>query len=227
MSETEQDVPFEEPAAPVEPSEDEEAADEEAQPEGEPAEGEQPTEEEAQAEADAVSEKEIEKRFKALEKLRTDHAGRVSKLLQDDAVFVEACPMCADLAPGWLWKSEAAPLAPETEANVRLRLGMNVRGQFKAHPHAKLCETCDGLGSVETPSKVPGYDVVDCPDCAATGRLLEPTAPTFAPPTNGAEWTPPQPAVEPSAYEHDPRVESLRAEGVLVVPPVITGPTVQ
>lgn len=166
-----------------------------------------------------VDDKEIEKAFKALGKVRDYVARRVGEIMGDDATQLIPCPACQDLAPGFVWPPSVAALSPEAEAGTRLLLGMQQPTDLEAHPSAVICETCQGKGQVQTPSKVPGYDVVDCPTCAATGRTLTSNVVPIVP-VNGAPESPPimtGPTV--MAAPLSPEAEAAKAQGYMVIPP--------
>lgn len=168
---------------------------------------------------EAPDAKEIEKAFKALGKVRELVARRVGDILGDDATQLIPCPTCQDLAPGFVWPPNVAPLSPEAEAGTLLLLGMQKPQDLQPHPNASLCDTCKGKGQVQTPSLVPGYDVVDCPACAATGRILTSNVVPIGNPTAPAEPTPILTGPTAIPQTLPPEAEALRAQGYMVVPP--------
>lgn len=204
-----------------------------------PAQGDEPDESEQGDEPDAapepatdepvavaMSEKAMEKAFRDFERLRKDVAGRVGRIMGDDAAHLMECPLCAELAPGWLWPPEVAPLPEATKARVLVALGFAAPADYKQHPSVHTCPTCDGLGSVLSGSKVDAYKVIECPDCQTKGWV---GAHVPTPLANGASNFPetltltgptvygdPPPA---ESYDDDPAVSSLKARGFLVVPP--------
>src|SRR5689334_11191162 len=60
------------------------------------------------------SEKELEKAYKQLAKLQEDNAGRVSRIMGDDATALIPCPVCSDFAPGFVFPPEIAPPSDDT-----------------------------------------------------------------------------------------------------------------
>ena len=178
----------------------------------------------------ALSEKDMERVFKDVERLRKDVAGRVGRIFGDSAGDLMGCPMCAELAPGWLWPPEVAPLPEAQQALVLAALGFAAPASYKPHPSWHRCPACEGQGKVYTGSKVAGYDVVDCPNC--TGKGWEGTPPVQRPALvqNGNEqdagltgplhYTPPESAQD---FSDDPAVRELRGRGFLVVEPVNYG----
>lgn len=207
-----------EPNETTEPETDEET---EEEPDGDEEEVEaaaEPTEPEA-VETPQMDEKEIAKAFKALDKLREHVARRVDDIMGEDALQLIPCPACQDVAPGYVWPPNIFALSPEAEAGTRLLLGMQQPTDLEPHPAAAICETCNGKGQVQTPSKVPGYDVVDCPTCAATGRILTSNVVQFQFSTGSVET---QPVVTgPTTIPTDlpPEAQALKDAGWMVVPP--------
>lgn len=216
------------PEAPDEHADDEEASEHEQhgdEPEStarapvSPAEGES---------APAVrSDKEMEKIGKQLDKLREHVASRVGLILGDDATSAIMCPMCAGLAPGWLWHPEAAPLEDGQVMAIRALLGMPTPANYKQAPGIGPCPACDAMGVVLTGSKVPGYETMDCPQCTRRGWVGVSNQPQ--PVTQQGNGTTSTPVVtgptvlgtQPIAnYDDDPAVKSLRERGFLVAPPL-------
>jgi hypothetical protein len=179
------------------------------------------------APTNAFSEIDMEKAFKDVDRLRKDVAGRVGRIFGDNVGALVECPLCADLAPGWIWSPEVAPLPDEQKARVLVALGFATPKSYKHLPGYETCPTCDGEGSGETGSKRAGYDVVDCPRCKKMGYVITGPIDYGTAQTNGEHPeslvtgptvnAQPQPAED---FSDDPAVKSLTERGFLVVPPV-------
>ena len=212
-----------EPVEPVEPQEPDSEPQEPAEPQ-EPTEPE-PEPQEATAEGDQPSlrsEAEIEKAAKQVEQLRKHVAGRIGSIFGDDANFLIACPLCAGTAPGWLWPPADAPLPDDQVRAVFTTLGVIEPKEYQHFESYKRCDDCEGLGSVKTGSRVPGFDVVACPTCAQKGYIMGAPLPL---PMNGsgapnAEVVVTGPSVIDPADADDPAVAELRKRGFTVVPPI-------
>ena len=222
--------PVEPDAEPVEPSEPIEGDDEDKD-QSDPSEQSEPAPDaEPTAEAPAMDEKAIEKAHKAAEKLRTDVAGRVGRIFGDDVVHMVECPLCAETAPGWIWNPANVELQDDHLARVLLALGVVGPKRLKHHPFLEACPMCDGEGQLETGSKIPGMNVIDCELCAKKGWIdtrrgapvvsIAPDAPAEPLLTGPLHYTPP---ADQAQYDDDPAVQSLRDRGFLVVAPIDNG----
>lgn len=222
-----------EPEAPAEPAEPAEPESEPQEPSSEPQEPAEPVEpsepggepQEPAEEGDQPSlrsEAEIEKAAKQVDQLRKSVANRVGSIFGDDASFLVACPLCAGTAPGWLWPPSEAPLPEDQVRAVFTTLGVIEPKEYQHYQSYNRCPDCEGLGSVKTGSRVPGFDVVDCPNCMRKGYVMAAPLPL---PTNGAEPHPESlkvtgPSVIDPADADDPAVAELRRRGFTVVPPI-------
>ena len=210
------DETIEEPTAPLEEEEAAEAGELEPEPEPEPEEEElEPAAESEQA----ISDKEIEKVYKALERLRDSHAARVSKILGDESIDLDPCPVCSDFAPGFVWKREVAPLDEAKVPAVRLLLGMEAQATLSEHKNFVACEACEGYGTVLTGSQKPGYETSDCPDCFGRGwNSPGMTVPPMQ--TDGQQPQAPPPVLTgPTAPGLPPEAQALKDAGWIVAPP--------
>lgn len=173
------------------------------------------------------TDREMEKVFRDLDRLRKDVAGRVGRIFGDEATQLMECPLCAATAPGYLWPPDVAPLADEQITALRLLLNMPVATDYKQTEDFIACPKCDGLGRVRTGSKVQNYEIAECPRCFAKGYVTSPVTP----PSNGNGGTHEQDAdlTGPTVYgteqaHHDPAtaatIQSLRDRGFMVVEPL-------
>lgn len=222
-----------EPVEPVEPSrEEEEQRDDEerheepiAAPGEEPGEDEEPAggEEPPQDSAKLRTEKELEKAYKAIAKLRETVASRLGQIMDGDEVGLIECPLCASFAPGWIWPPDVVPLEAEYVHKTRAVIGMPDVSGYKTSTAYVMCDVCDGLGSVLTGSKVPGREAANCPKCGTNGYVMTSDAIAATAPPNGAQ---PEPIVTgPTAYgtELPPDLQRYREDGWLIAPPVNIG----
>jgi len=235
MSENEQEVETEEGTVTVD-TETGEILDEspseplEEETEDEPADDEELHEEEVAEEPEAVapkSDKEMEKVFRDLDRLRKDTAKRVGNILGDEAVNLIECPLCAAVAPGYLWSPDVASLHEEQVAAIRLLLNMPVATDYKQAEDFMPCPKCDGNGRVRTGSRVQNYEIAECPRCFAKGYIPSPVALHLA---NGGHGEEQDASLSgPTIYGHelptvDPQTESviqsLKDRGYMVVEPL-------
>ena len=211
--------PVEEPGEPDAGEPEDELAEDDGQTGGEPA-----TEPEPVA---VRSDREMEKVFRDIERLRKDVAGRVGRIFAEDANELMDCPLCASVAPGYLWPPDVAPLAEEQITALRLLLNMPVATDYKQSPSFEPCGMCDGMGRVRTGSKVQNHEIAECPRCFAKGYVPTAIGPIGAVNGNGDEQDASMSG--PTVYGHelpqaDPNVqsaiESLRDRGYMVVEPL-------
>ena len=235
MSDTENETPEEQTTGPTTiPDEERDPLQEGAPPEDddehEPAEDEEQDGEEQPADApeSAVrTDKEMEQVFRSLDRLRKDTAKRVGNIFGDDAVNLMDCPLCASVAPGYLWPPDVAPLAEEQTTALRLMLNMPVATDYQQSEDFMPCPKCDGLGRVRTGSKVQNHEVAECPRCFAKGYVPSPVREVHA---NGhaheqeADLTtgPSRYGTEPPTMDADTAavIQSLKDRGFMVVEPL-------
>lgn len=165
------------------------------------------------------SEKELEKAYKDLAKLRETVATKVSQIMGDDAVALIQCPTCSALAPGWLFPPDAVPFSPDQIGKMRSLLDLPTEGNYRQASNLAACSKCDGLGKVRTGSKVAGHEYMACDRCAGKGWEGR-----IEIPQNGVASVPSEPAAVvtgPSVYgtELPPDLAHYKAEGWVVVPP--------
>ena len=198
--------------------------------EDEPAEPAEPDEEEPAAEPQSAapkSDKEMEKVFRDLDKLRKDVAGRVGRIMGDEAVQLMDCPLCAAVAPGYMWPPDVAPLHEEQVTALRLLLNMPVATDYLQSEAFEACPKCDGLGRVRTGSKVQNYEIAECPRCFSKGYVATAVGPV---PVNGnaneqsADLTtgPTVYGLEPVTIDEGTQavIESLKDRGFMVIEPL-------
>jgi hypothetical protein len=215
---TEPAEPPTEPEAPTEPQGPEPTQ----EPDVEPTEPQEPAQEPVEGDEPAVemrSEKELEKAFKAIDKLREHVANRLGVIMGEDAQALEPCPVCGDSMPGFVWPAGTVPLSPEKVGAVSAYIGLPDLTAYQDARDAKQCPDCKGLGDVKTYSLVPGNTIKMCSLCVGkgfvgTGVVIQPEVgivtvtngelPAFAPPVETAL---------------PPEAEALRRQGFLVIPP--------
>jgi hypothetical protein len=209
--------PFEEPepgAQPVEP---------EPEPEHEP-EGELTDEQIDKLQAQA--EKDAQKLREKLDREAERHRTRLAEILQEDILTLVPCELCrADLA-GWV--ETTVPLPDEVKQRVRIQIGDREPENWQKDTHSDRCSVCDGLGEVETGSRVHGQEVMPCVECQGKGwvatddkrlgfrppALPSPPVPGAAEEANGAVVNHPALSAEDQA-----EVSRLRSKGIVVIVP--------
>jgi hypothetical protein len=237
--EPEPDTPFEEPEPETEP------------PEEEPEEGEPEAKALTVADVAAMSEQEVEagirsgqisedllnkavakqerdaaKTAEKLEAERQRHQGRLAEILQEDILRLVPCELCrADLA-GWI--DSTGPIPEEVKQRVRIQIGDREPENWQEDPHSARCSACDGLGEVQTGSRVRGQEVMPCVDCGGKGWQptddtrsgLRPPAVVPHPPIlatdegNGAAVSHPALSAEDQA-----EIKRLQGKGIVVIVP--------
>jgi hypothetical protein len=180
--------------------------------------GDGPLPEPDDAQAQALSEKEIEKRFEKIAKENARHTSRISEIMEEGANDLLPCPLCSHFVTGWIYPPQLAPLPEEGVASTLAVLGMHGPRELRHASDTTTCQECDGQGEVETGSKRPGYESKNCGACQATGYVS--TAQT----TNGNGHNVPTPIVTgptmiPQDVSSDPEVQHLKDRGFIVIPP--------
>lgn len=166
----------------------------------------------------AQSPRELEQLFGKLERETERHTKRVHEIVGASASDLLECPLCDDLIPGFIMPT---PDTPERFPAVRQFMGDAQPAAYQQDPNTRTCVTCDGLGEVETGSKVQGQVTLVCTDCGGKGwqgarapvATSGPMAPTPAPEANG-QATPTPAGPEP------PEAAKLRALGYTLIQPV-------
>jgi hypothetical protein len=221
---TEPPAPEPEPGAPFE-----EPEPEQEQPDAEPEPGEGPqgelTEEQIEK-LQAQAEKDAQKVRDRLDGEAERHRKRLAEILQEDVLSLVPCELCrADLA-GWV--ETATPLPDEVKQRVRIQIGDREPENWQDDPHSARCSACDGLGEVQTGSRVRGQEVMPCVDCG--GKGWQPTDDTRSGfrPTPHVSPLPPQeadagnggpvnhPALTPEDQE---AIKRLKAKSIVVIVP--------
>lgn len=213
----EPEVPFEEPEPePEQPQE-------EPEPEEEP---EAALTDEQIAKLEAKAEKDAEKLRGRLDAEAERHRTRLAEILQEDVLTLVPCELCrADLA-GWV--ETQVPLPDEVKQRVRIQIGDREPENWQKDTHSDRCSVCDGLGEVETGSRVHGQEVMPCVECGGKGWVATDdarsgfrTPPVFTPPTpvateegNGTVVNHPALAAEDQA-----EIDRLRKKGIVVIVP--------
>ena len=205
----------------TEPTPEEQEGDEEEsdQVEGVPAEpegaGAAATDAQADAQTPTLSQQEIEKRLKALDKEGERHAKRVHEIMGESMADLTPCELCWPFAPGFRFE----PIPDEQRARAMLVLGMSGVGNYAPDTHSHACEDCLGYGMVATGSKVQGQDALPCLTCKGDGWLgdrksvqaLAPVAPAVVEQANGTSEVVP---LSPDAQEAKRAAE---AAGFIVI----------
>lgn len=240
MTETEHDIPFEEPAPGLddgdgeggdqgEPEEGTELGDgAEAEPDEDDAEAAATAEREAELAAERQQEaqsieaqqREQDAKRKKLDQLAGHVAKRYGEILGPDLDGWVGCPLCAQGYPGI-----RLPIMPdyETVSAVKVAIGEDPDPPLINDHYSKVCEDCVGLGKVLTGSKVSGQATATCIPCKGRGwvsigpeREQGNLIATNGTTTTGGLDTSTLPADTAAA------VEALRALNYIVVEPIAT-----
>jgi hypothetical protein len=152
---------------------------------------------------------------RGLDKAQRAYGRAVGKVLEDDAMGLVPCPLCADHFPGLL---TPAPPSAETVQAVRPLIGLPDFSTYRPDTHARACDACGGLGKTLTGSKVPEYATIVCHECAGRGFRSALDAHQTVKAGNGAAAMPapthvediPVPAMSPESIE---ALERMAAAG--------------
>jgi hypothetical protein len=199
---------------PPEPTDEEAAEHEEAEPSSDV---------EEQEASGAVNQKVIDRFFAQLEGEDVRHAKRIGAIMEDEAASLNLCPTCGPIEgmPRLAGFVLSGALHGEAVARMRTALGLNDETNVKPDPYSHRCATCDGWGVVQTGSHVPNLEVRSCDDCNGQGFVLlnaPQSGPMIVAPNgeHGLETITPPAALGPEP----PEAASLRARGWAVIPPM-------
>jgi rubrerythrin len=190
----------------AEEAEENEQADQDAEPDAEPGDHEAA----ARAVAQAASEVDLEKRFKQLDNEHARHEKRLREILGDDFDTLLQCPMC--WTDGYALQVPVDQRPPEQVAAIYAVLGQAAEPEYAASPRHVTCNTCDGWGVVLSGARAQATRTVNCPTCGALG-YIDKEGQIVTPPSGG-------PPVVASAGK-DPLQEQLEARGFTVIPPYV------
>lgn len=216
----EPDVPFEEPQ-PTEPQPEEQPPPEEPQPEE--LTPEQIDKLQKQAEADA------QKLLDRLDREAKRHRDRLSEILQEQVFDLVPCELCrADLA-GFIDSTQGIP--EEVRQRVRIQIGDREPENWQDDPHSARCSACDGLGEVQTGSRVHGQEVMPCVDCGGKGwQPTDDTRAGFRPAVSTPAPVSPLPEAGNGGPEHShpalskedqDEIRRLQSKGIVVIVPQV------
>lgn len=172
VSETEQETQPQDEPVDAEPDEEEQADEEgdaETEHEGEP-------EPEAVAAPAGISAEELEKRFKAIERAWKTYTGKVSSIMEEEALQLTECPLCSGTVPGFVLIDGAGHVDDVTKSVVQTYMGIVQEADYPSDPDFRECNRCDGLGQIRTGSKVPQWKMLTCQTCSGRGYLGPPVA---------------------------------------------------
>jgi hypothetical protein len=170
MSETEQEQEQTTPQEPAETpeSDDELETEEETQKESETQEN------GSQAAAGAMSEKEMEKAFKLLDREATRHRNRLSEIMGEDAQTLEPCPCCEPSMAGFMFPVTVAPLTEEKQGALLALLGKTIEDELVQDPDYTTCDHCGGWGDTLSGAKKPTTRIKLCDKCGGNGFVQKP-----------------------------------------------------
>jgi rubrerythrin len=156
---------------------------------------------EPEPEGRGLSEQEIEKQYKALEKEQNRHTSNVTRIMGDEAVELIVCPLCEPELGGFLrMESLDHPRDEMHEAMIGV-LKKPPQVAYLNAPHAATCADCDGLGNVLSGSRVAGQEKITCPSCKGMGYRVASGADDDSRPIY------PSTPYVPSGLPHEPLVE--------------------
>jgi hypothetical protein len=178
------------------------------------------------AKLEAKAEKDAQKLRERLDAEAERHRTRLAEILQEDVLTLVPCELCrADLA-GWV--ETTVPLPDEVKQRVRVQIGDREPENWQKDTHSDRCGVCDGLGEVQTGSRVHGQEVMPCVECQGKGwvatddkRLgFRPPALPSPPPAGAAEEGNGAVVSHPALSSEDQaEVARLRSKGIVVIVP--------
>ena len=207
-------------AEPEEPTSDEtepagEADDDETQ---EPADD---AETPAEPDTQLRTEKQLEKAYRDIAKLRETNADRLSKIMGEDALTLIPCPGCYDFAPGFVFPPDVAAPSDEKAMLMRRYLGLKEKRELQPAKHTERCPDCAGVGWVDSGSADEANVEIQCPTCTARGYVFKGQPQPVA--ATGDPQAPPQvmtgPTVVPAQKALPPELQAYRDKGWMIVEP--------
>ncbi len=147
-----------EPAEPAEPEGEGDAPEAQAAPEPEP-----------EPEPGGLTPEQIEERGKKADKSFDTYARRVTDIYEEDGTQLLPCPLCASTPHGFVWIGNAGRYPEDVKAAVLQYLGFSTSIDYKRSGSHSACPACDGLGKVQTGSRVPNWETVACGHCEGRG----------------------------------------------------------
>ena len=120
-------------------------------------------------EAVGPSPEEWEDRFKTIRARFNTYTRAVGKVLEEDATDLLPCPLCSDAIPGFVNGHDAGRVAEETVGAVQAFIGYEAPAKLHASRVNTRCDTCGGLGELETGSLVAKWATRVCDECHGCG----------------------------------------------------------
>lgn len=150
--------------------------------------------------ATAQTEKEIEKRNRALDREAERHEKRIRELLGDDADGLIKCEACPETISGYHYGPNDYP--PDSSERVLYELLAGGDASMMRHPSWLVtCDECNGFGQVLTGSRTELTKQLTCPKCKGAGYLNEQENQPL--PATPAIPSPDTPSVVPAAATDD------------------------
>ena len=121
------------------------------------------------AEAVGPSPEEWEDRFKKIAARFKTYTRAVGTILEEDATDLLPCPLCEGAVPGFVNGHDAGRVADETVGAVQAFIGYEAPARLNVSRVNTRCETCGGLGELQTGSLVPQWETRVCDECHGCG----------------------------------------------------------
>lgn len=128
-----------------------------------------------------LTEKQLERRQRDLEKEADRHRDRVAAIMGDDFALLVPCPL--DFTPGFIFNPAMVPLPPDVVQAARELAGMGAPPALRMTDDEQECDRCDGYGILLRPTKVESQRTKPCAGCNGSGvkPKLQPPPPPPAP----------------------------------------------
>lgn len=123
----------------------------------------------------AVTPEEMEERFDKVSRSFKTYQSSIDRNLEEHALDLLPCPLCFGTPhPAFVNKHDLGRVPEEVVSNVRMFIGDKTQSDYPAHPTVHTCDVCQGLGKVQTGSRVPEHAQVVCPNCKGYGYTPPP-----------------------------------------------------
>lgn len=171
---TEPTEPEPEPSEPTTEPEPDPDAEPDAEPEPEPDAESSPVEPEP---AGGLSPEAFEKAYKRVERSFSTYERTMRDAWAHEQEHIVECPLCPGKHKGFVDVTDAGLVPDEIKRVVMTFLGLAREVEYPKSPNHRTCPDCEGLGKVNTGSKVPGKETIGCSSCHGQGFIGPQVAP--------------------------------------------------
>lgn len=115
----------------------------------------------------AVTDADMERIGKLIDKEGDRHQAAVAKILGEQMATMAPCPLC--VVDGFVFSEAPPDFDPERRMAVMVAMGEPGRPSLKQHPNLYTCPLCEGQGDLLTGSAKETTRIEGCPDCGGRG----------------------------------------------------------